>query len=191
MFHFQDKKKIFFLYSFFLENWEHFVVQKMYLRCNFWAFRQTHAARTKIDIFKEFQKEYLAVDNHRAVDVRSHHGGTESIKVPLQGVSRIANRNTDVDQSRELFLHSGNHFTQAVDFLSLNFALFLSDIDNFKFAAIIFGLLFEHAKEFSLIFFDRLAFNKKITILDFFFQLGDDVSKKDLCSDFQVGALDT
>ena len=114
-------------------------------------------------IFKHLAKvNYLAVDNHRAVDVRSHQGSTESIKVPVQGIGRIANRNTNMVQARELFFDSGNHFSQTHDFLRLNFALFFGDVDYLEFSTVIFGLLFQHTMEFSLIFFDRLTLKKKV-----------------------------
>merc|ERR1719480_56712 len=62
----------------------------------------------------------LVIDNDGGVDGGADQGLADDVKVSLQGGGGVADRNSPVDQSRELLLQALNDLAQALELLDLN-----------------------------------------------------------------------
>ena len=92
---------------------------------------------------------YLAIDNDWEVDVGADEGSAKGIEVTFKRGSGIADGDAIVGKAGEFCcLEILNNVVEANHFCDLNFAFFLSNIDNLDFATASFGSLFEFCGEF-------------------------------------------
>ena len=111
-------------------------------------------------LFSDFEvySNYLAIDNDWAVNVGADEGSAGGIEITFKRGSGIADGDAIVGEAGEFCcLEILNNIVEADHFCDLNFAFFLSNIDNFDFATAIFGSLFENCSEFGLFSLDTGA----------------------------------
>merc|ERR1719419_1560804 len=61
----------------------------------------------------------------------------DDVKVSFQGSCRVADGNSPVNKTRELFFESFNHLTETFEFLDFNFEFLLIDVNSLQFATIV------------------------------------------------------
>merc|ERR1719480_268855 len=74
----------------------------------------------------------LVIDDDRGVDAGADQGVHHDVEVSLQGGSRVADRNSPVNKSRELLLEALNGLAQALELLDLNLGLLLVNVDHLE-----------------------------------------------------------
>merc|ERR1719220_1868495 len=108
----------------------------------------------------------LVVDDDGGVDGGADQGVADDVEVCLVGSRRVADRDSHVNEAREVSLQAFDHFGEGLQVLDLNFLLLLGDGEVLQLATVLLGASLNHLLELQLISLDRVPGNiSKLSIL--------------------------
>merc|ERR550534_154961 len=104
--------------------------------------------------------------NDWGVDGGADQGVADDVKVRLKRGGRVADRDTPVNQAREISLSSLHCFGESLQLLNLNLFLLLGDGDILQLTTVLLHTAFHHLEELSLIRLDKITGDgSKLSIL--------------------------